>query len=784
MESLGAGYRPGGSHRSAVASVAGLLGLVSCALAWAAATPAPPPAAAYHAGATGVAAAVPVAATLTPGIPPPRWGQPQGVGRRLGAAHDRHDAVPVDRRTGGQNRMEAWWPLAGLATLAVLALRLWQASRGGLQSSSCQPLAAVACSGQRYYSPAAGPRQASRLRNSSTDTADAEATTAIEGAALAEFFGRNRRTRLNGEYRDQHVGEKVRIYGWVAAYRNQGALVFVDVRDRSGLVQLRFDPNVGDGAAFRLAKQLRAEWVIGVEGEVLSRGANANDKVPTGAVEVLCTELVVLSEARTPPFEVKDEVEVGEALRLKHRYLDLRRPRLTKNFVLRSKVQLLARQYFAEHGFLEIETPVLANPTPEGARDYLVPSRVHPGRYYALPQSPQQFKQLLMMSGMDRYMQICRCFRDEDLRADRQPEFTQLDLELSFVTVDDIRALLDGFVQRLWKEALGIDIPIPLPTMLYSEAMEKYGIDRPDLRFGLPLTDLTAIMRGRVEFKVFNAVLEAGGIVKALYIPNGGAFSRSDLEKAFLKEVLPFGAKGVAWARVVEDGGWTGPVAKGVGDALRADLNAALGAEEGGVILFCADKPAVANAALARLRVYVGERLGLLDPTKWAFTWVLDFPMFEYSEEDARYYAMHHPFTSPRYEDLAFLETDPGKVRAQAYDLVLNGTELGGGSIRIHRSDIQDTVFRLLGLGQEERRAKFGFFLEALQYGTPPHGGLALGLDRLMTYLCGADSLRDVIAFPKTLRATDLLTGSPSVVGEAQVPGGAPAPAGLRAEEE
>ena len=592
----------------------------------------------------------------------------------------------------------------------------------------------------------------------------------IGGADLSKFLDASKRTRLNGQYRGTHIGEQVTAYGWVQAYRNQGAIIFVDLRDREGVVQLRFDAGVGDGSAHELAKQLRAEWVVAATGEVVSRGANVTDKIPTGEVEILCSDLVVFSDACTPPFEIKDEVEVQEVLRLKHRYLDLRRPRLAQNLILRSKVNLLSRQYFADNGFLEVETPILGNPTPEGARDYLVPSRVHPGSYYALPQSPQQFKQMLMMSGVDRYMQICRCFRDEDLRADRQPEFTQLDLEMSFVTPADVRALLDGYVKLIWKEVLGVDVPTPLPQITYAEAMEKYGIDRPDLRFGLPLTDCTALMRDRVDFVVFKNALAAGGIVKALYIPDGKAFSRKDLDKSFPAEARPFGAKGVAWARVGAEGAWTGPVAKGVSEALRADLNAALGAAEGGLVLFCADAPAVANASLARLRVYAGERLGLLDPAAWAFTWVVDFPMFEYDAEEGRYYAMHHPFTSPRAEDLPLLATDPAKVLAQAYDLVLNGTELGGGSIRIHQSHVQDTVFRTLGLAEAEVQDKFGFFLRALQYGTPPHGGLALGLDRMLTYLCGVDSLRDVIAFPKTLRATDLLTGSPSEVDTEQDP--------------
>ncbi|HAN31616.1 MAG TPA: aspartate--tRNA ligase, partial [Myxococcales bacterium] len=401
--------------------------------------------------------------------------------------------------------------------------------------------------------------------------------------------------------------------------------------------------------------------------------------------------------------------------------------------------------------------------------DYLVPARVSPGRFYALPQSPQQFKQLLMMSGMDRYMQICRCFRDEDLRADRQPEFTQLDLELSFTTVDQVRTLLDGYVSGVWREVLGFEVTTPIPSITYDEAMDKYGIDRPDLRFSLPLTDLSDLLRETVTFRIFRGALDAGGIVKALYIPDGKAFSRKDLDKVLPAEAAIYGAKGVAWARVQPQGAWSGPVAKGVDDQLRASLNEALGAQEGGLILFSADKPSVVNAALARLRVVTAERLGLIKPNTWSFVWVTDFPMFEYDENDERFYAMHHPFTSPRWEDMDLLDSDPGAAKAQAYDLVVNGMELGGGSIRIHRSDVQQKVFETLGLAPEEVAEKFGFFIEALRYGTPPHGGIALGLDRLLMLLCGAESLRDVIAFPKTQRATDLLTGAPSDVEPSQL---------------
>ncbi|MCO4761325.1 MAG: aspartate--tRNA ligase, partial [Myxococcales bacterium] len=427
---------------------------------------------------------------------------------------------------------------------------------------------------------------------------------------MSNFISQHKRTRLNGDYRAAHVDEEVTVYGWVQSYRDHGGVIFVDVRDRSGIVQLRFEPWVTDGASHKLADTLRTEWVIGARGKVISRGENINSKIPTGEIEVLCDTLEVLSESPTPPFEIKDDLDTSEALRLKYRYLDLRRTSMSRNFQLRSKVYQQTRNYFADHGFIEVETPILANSTPEGARDYLVPSRVHPGSFYALPQSPQQFKQLLMMSGMDRYMQICRCFRDEDLRADRQPEFTQLDLEMSFVSVEDIRDLLDGYIRGVWKNVLDIEVPTPVPTITYAEAMDKYGIDKPDLRFGLPLTDLTETLTGRVEFRIFKGALDAGGIVKALYLPNGKVFSRKDLDKVLPAEAAPFGAKGIAWARVQPGGAWSGPVAKGVDDALRADLNTALGAEEGGLILFSADKPSVVNAALARIRGVAAERLG------------------------------------------------------------------------------------------------------------------------------------------------------------------------------
>ncbi|MSP93055.1 MAG: aspartate--tRNA ligase [Myxococcales bacterium] len=583
----------------------------------------------------------------------------------------------------------------------------------------------------------------------------------------------NKRTHRCGELRATDIGTPVAVYGWVQSYRDHGGVVFIDLRDRTGLLQLRCEPTP-HAAAHAIANTVRVEWVVAAIGTVISRGNNANPKLPTGTVEVAVEALEVLSEALTPPFEIKDGLETNENLRLQHRYLDLRRPELSRNFVLRSEAMQWTRQYFtAEHGFLELETPILMKSTPEGARDYLVPSRVHPSSFYALPQSPQTFKQLFMVSGMDRYLQICRCFRDEDLRADRQPEFTQLDLEMSFVTQEDIEAVLEGWVALIWQRALGVEVKLPLRRMTYADAMDQYGCDKPDLRFGLPLHDLTARLRGRVEFRVFVDVFDAGGIVKALPLPPSDLITRKDLDKTFPAEAAPFGAKGVAWARVgaAGPGGvleWSGPVAKGVSEALRAELNEVLGLVEGGLVLFVADKPAVVNASLARLRLVCGERLGKMDPKAWSFLWVTDFPMFEWDEGAKRWGAMHHPFTSPRADHIGLLDTDPGAILAQAYDLVCNGTELGGGSIRIHRTDVQAKVFRTLGLSDEEAREKFGFFLDALQYGTPPHGGLAIGFDRLLMLLCGAHSLRDVIAFPKTQKATCLMSESPNTVDERQ----------------
>jgi len=577
----------------------------------------------------------------------------------------------------------------------------------------------------------------------------------------------HRRTKVNGTFRGADIGLQVTVYGWVHAYRHHGGVVFVDLRDRSGIVQLHCETDRPD--VYATAMTLRPEWVVAATGKVISRGANVNSRIPTGEIEIEVDAIEVLSEARTPPFEVKDGVNANEDLRLQYRYLDLRRPELNRHFAARSRAMQLTRAYFVERDFLELETPILTKSTPEGARDYLVPSRVHPGQFYALPQSPQQFKQLFMMAGMDRYMQICRCFRDEDLRADRQPEFTQLDLEISFVTREELWELVEGYVALVWREMLGVEVALPLRRMSYAEAMDRYGCDKPDLRFDLPLADITAAVRDRTTFRPFCAAIEAGGMVKALPLPDGAPFSRKDLDAVFPHEAAPFGAKGVAWARIGADGAWSGPVAKGLDAALQAELAAAWGVGAGALILFVADRPAVVNGALARLRLVCGERLGLVDRAAWSFLWVTDFPMFEFDDALGRWAAMHHPFTSPRADHLDRLDSDPASVLAQAYDLVVNGIELGGGSIRIHRGDLQAKVFGLLGLDAEQVRAKFGFFVDALGYGTPPHGGIALGLDRMLMLLTGADSLRDVIAFPKTARATCLMSEAPCPVDDRQL---------------
>jgi len=554
--------------------------------------------------------------------------------------------------------------------------------------------------------------------------------------------------------------------GWVHRRRDLGGLIFVDLRDREGTVQVVFDPEKGP-QAHALAHTIRSEFVLAIRGRVNPRPADmVNPSLKTGEIEVIADELEILNESITPPFVLDGEVEVSENLLLKYRYLDLRRRSLQQNIILRSRVAAETRVFLQGEGFIEVETPFLTKSTPEGARDYLVPSRITPGTFYALPQSPQLFKQLLMVSGFDRYYQIVKCFRDEDLRADRQPEFTQIDMEMSFISEDDIIGIIEGMMAHIFNACLGRKLRTPFPRLTYREAIDRYGRDNPDTRFGLEIADLTDIA-GRSEFRVFSETARTGGAIKALTVPKGTTLSRKELD-ALGDVVAPYGAKGVAWVRVGDDG-WTGSLAKFFNQEAMDQVHEKAGARPGSLLLFVADTANVANASLGALRVYLGERLGLIDPDALAFTWITEFPMFEYSETEGRYMATHHPFTSPVAQDIPLLETDPGAVRARAYDLVLNGSEIGGGSIRIHKWDVQSMVFRALGLGEDEVRAKFGFFLDALQYGTPPHGGIAFGLDRLIMIMAGADSIRDVIAFPKTLKATCLLTDAPSGISAEQL---------------
>ncbi len=578
---------------------------------------------------------------------------------------------------------------------------------------------------------------------------------------MAQFLTENdKRTHLCGELSAKNIGERVCVMGWAQKQRDLGALIFIDLRDRSGILQLAFDTNT-DKKIFDDAFTVRAEFVLLAKGVVRKRGEGAiNKNIPTGEIEIEVDEFKILSVSETPPFEIVENSKVNTELRLRHRYLDLRRPDMQRNIIARSRISKIARDYYAEQGFIDIETPNLCKPTPEGARDYLVPSRVHKGSFYALPQSPQLYKQLLMVSGFDRYFQIARCFRDEDLRADRQPEFTQLDTEMSFVTADDVMKMHEGFIKRLFKDYFGYELDYDFVRMPYAEAMDRFGSDKPDVRFGYELTDLSALL-GSCEFKVFAGAIENGGSVRGINVKGGAKFSRKEID-SLAEFVKSYRAKGLAWLKWAETGEISSSYAKFLTEAENEAIKEKMGAEAGDLILIVADKNAVVYDALGALRCECAKRMGILDPMDFKFLWVTEFPLLEYSEEDGRFYAKHHPFTSPMDEDLQYLDSDPGCVRAKAYDIVLNGTELGGGSVRIHDSAIQSKMFSVLGLSEEEAKEKFGYLLEAFKYGVPPHGGLAFGLDRLVTLLLGLEDIRDVIAFPKVQNASELMTRCPS----------------------
>ncbi len=574
------------------------------------------------------------------------------------------------------------------------------------------------------------------------------------------------RTHTCGELGAAAVGSRVRLSGWVQNWRDHGGVVFIDLRDRYGLTQVVFNPEKAP-QAHATAHTLRSEFVLEVEGEVVPRPeGTVNPNLKTGEIEVMVEEVKILNRAKTPPFMIDETKEIGENLRLQYRYLDLRRQPLQEAIITRHRVTKIIRDYLDEQAFLEIETPVLTKSTPEGARDYLVPSRTNPGNFFALPQSPQLFKQLLMVSGFDRYFQIVKCFRDEDLRADRQPEFTQIDMEFSFVEPDDILGLVEGMIDAVFKGIKGIDTGTPYPRLSYAEALDRYGLDAPDTRFGMHLVDLGEVFAA-TSFKVFRSVLDKKGIIKGLNLKGGARLSRKEIDD-LLEVVKIYGAKGLAWIKINEDG-WQSPIVKFFEEAEIKALGEAMGAETGDLLLFVADKPSITNEALGRLRLHLGEKMGLIDENQLAFCWVVDFPMFEWDGQDKRYVAIHHPFTAPRDEDLEKLDSDPGAVRAKAYDLVLNGIEIGGGSIRIHDPEVQARVFSLLNISDEEAREKFGFLLDALAFGAPPHGGIAFGLDRLMMLLLGRSSIREVIAFPKTQKATCLMTGAPNTVSPKQL---------------
>lgn len=584
---------------------------------------------------------------------------------------------------------------------------------------------------------------------------------------MAESMQGLARTCRCAELTAEHVGQTVTVMGWVQKSRNKGGIIFVDLRDRSGIIQLIFEESDTGSEGFEKATKLRAEFVVAATGTVENRSGAVNENLATGAIEVRVKEIRILSESETPPFPIEEKIRTKDDLRLRYRFLDLRRPDLQRNLMMRSRAAMITRQFLTDEGFLEIETPMLTKSTPEGARDYLVPSRVHPGNFYALPQSPQLFKQLLMCAGYDRYFQITRCFRDEDLRADRQPEFTQIDMEFSFVREDDVIDVNERLIQRLFRELLGLEVPVPFPRMTWQEAMDRFGSDRPDTRFGMELRNVTEVVKN-CGFGVFTGAVENGGSVRGINVKGQGAMPRKKIDK-LVDTAKEFGAKGLAYLCVNEDGSYKSSFAKFMTEEELQALVQAMEGEPGDLLLFAADRDKVVYDVLGNLRLELAGQLELLDKNVYHFLWVTEFPLLEYNEELGRYQAMHHPFTMPMEEDLPFLDTDPGRVRARAYDIVLNGLEIGGGSVRIHQNDIQEKMFECLGFTKEEAHEQFGFLLDAFRYGVPPHAGLAYGFDRLIMVMAGEDSIREVIAFPKVKDASCPLTDAPNVVDEKQL---------------
>ncbi|MDO4330166.1 MAG: aspartate--tRNA ligase [Lachnospiraceae bacterium] len=584
---------------------------------------------------------------------------------------------------------------------------------------------------------------------------------------MAESMVGLKRSHRCTEVSEANIGQEVTVMGWVQKSRNKGGIIFVDLRDRSGILQLIFEESDCGAEYFAKAEKLRSEFVIAVVGQVEKRSGGANPNLKTGTIEVRAKSLRILAESETPPFPIEENSKTKEELRLKHRYLDLRRPDIQRNIMTRSQVAILTRQFLAEEGFLEIETPTLIKSTPEGARDYLVPSRVHPGSFYALPQSPQIYKQLLMCSGYDRYFQLARCYRDEDLRADRQPEFTQIDMELSFVDAEDVMDVNERLIQKLFKEICGVDVALPLPRLTWKEAMDRFGSDKPDMRFGMELQDVSEAVKD-CEFVVFKSALENGGSVRGLCVEGQAGMPRKKID-ALVDFAKGYGAKGLAYLAVHEDGSYKSSFAKFMTEEQLTRLVAAMGGKAGDLLLFAADKNSVVYNVLGALRLEIAKQLDMIPKNAWKFLWVTEFPLLEYSEEEGRYVAMHHPFTMPMDEDLDLIDTNPGAVRAKAYDIVLNGTELGGGSVRIHQADIQSKMFEVLGFTQERAQDQFGFLLDAFKYGVPPHAGLAYGLDRVVMWMVGADSIRDVIAFPKVKDASCLMSEAPTPVDPKQL---------------